>query len=132
LQQSANRDVLLGAVESALRELESLCGRLERALMRRRWDELSAAIADSRRITHALANAMDDARAVRDGAFDEQIMRRLHYVEAIRQNQMARLQQYHDAVGERLQLLARWKAAVRSMGGGRTPKPRLTAVDGLT
>lgn len=132
MQQSANRDVLLGAVESALRELESLCGRLERALMRRSWEDLDAAIADSRRLTHALQNAMDEARAVRDGKFDEQVMHRLGYVHAIRQNQMARLQQYHDAVGERLQLIARWKAAVKSMGKGRAQTPRLRAVDGLT
>jgi hypothetical protein len=132
LQQSASREALLGAVESTLRELETLCGRLERALMTRRWKDLDGAIADSRRITHALQNAMDDARPVRDGAFDERVMRRLRYVHAIRQNQIARLQQYHEAVGDRLHLIARWKAAVKSMGRGRAPKPRLTAVDRLT
>ncbi|HLI95036.1 MAG TPA: hypothetical protein VKT72_02995 [Candidatus Baltobacteraceae bacterium] len=132
MQQSANREALLGAVESALRELEALCGRLERALMTRRWEDVESAMADSRRMTHALQNAMDDALSVRDAAFDEQIMHRLYYVRAIRQNQMTRLQQYRDAVGERLQLIARWKAAVKSMGRGKAPKPRLSAVDGLT
>jgi hypothetical protein len=28
---------------------------------------------------------------------------------------MTRLQQYHDAVGERLRLVARWKSALRSI-----------------
>lgn len=132
MQQSANREALLGAVESTLRELETLCGRLERALMTRRWEDIETAIADSRRVTHALQNAMDDAVSVRDAAFDKQIMHRLYYVRAIRQNQMTRLQQYRDAVGERLQLIARWKAAVKSMGKGKAAKPRLSAVDGLT
>ncbi len=132
LQQSGNREALLGAVESSLRELETLCGRLERALMTRRWEDIEIAIADSRRATHALQNAMDDARSVRDAVFDQQITHGLYYVRAIRQNQMVRLQQYRDAVGERLQLIARWKAAVKSMSKGKSPKPRLSAVDGLT
>lgn len=83
--------------------------------MLRRWDELEAAIADSRRITHALQNAMDDARPVRDTAFDEKVKQRLYYVHAIRQNQMERLQQYHDAVGDRLRLMARWKTALKTL-----------------
>ncbi len=103
LQPSANPQALLAAVEEALRELEALCGRAERALMLRSWGELHAALADSRRVTHALANAMDDARTVRDAAFDEDVFRRVRYVGAIRENQMARLCHYRDAVGERLQ-----------------------------
>jgi hypothetical protein len=115
LPQSDNPDALLSAVEAALGDLEALCGRIERALMLRRWPDLEAAIADSRRVTHALQNAMDEARSVRTGAFDEGVFRRLHYVHAIRENQMTRLQQYHDAVGERLRLIARWKSALRSI-----------------
>lgn len=111
--------------------LEALCGTLERALMRREWDDLAARIADSRRITHALTNAMEDARPVRDAEFDESVLRRLRYVHAIRQNQMSRLQQYHDAVGERLQLVARWKSALRSFGK-RRPVSRLASLDHLS
>lgn len=121
---------LLEEVESRLRELEYLCGNLERALLRRRWDDLAAAIADSRRVTHALQNAMHDAESVRTSEFDESIFRRIRQVGAIRQNQMARLQQYHSAVGERLRLMARWKSALRSMAGG--PAARLQAIDGLS
>lgn len=121
----------LDVVETTLRELELLCTSIEHALTRRHWDELDKAIADSRRVTHALKNAMDDAAELRDPQFDEGVFRRLRYVHAIRQHQMSRLQQYHDAVGERLQLISRWKAAVRSMGrsSGRT---QLRAVDGLS
>jgi hypothetical protein len=114
LPQSGSRDALLASVEAALRELERLCGRIERALMRRRWDELNDAIADSRRVMHALQNAMDEANAVRYQEFDDEVGRRLRAVQAIRQNQMSRLQQYHDAVGERLRLISRWKSALRT------------------
>lgn len=111
--------------------METLCGRAERALMMRRWDDLDQAISDARRATHALQNAMEDAQSVRDDAFDEGVMRRLHYVSAIRQNQMTRLQQYHDAVGQRLQLIARWKGALKSLQGRARPS-RLSALDSLS
>lgn len=130
LQQSANREDLLGAVDASLREMEMLCGRAESALMMRRWPDLDRAIADARRATHAFQNAMDDAREVRDTAFDSVVTRRLHYVSAIRENQMTRLQQYHDAVGERLTLIARWKSALKSMAN-RKPS-RLSALDSLS
>ena len=127
-----SRDVLLAAVEEQTGALESLCGKLETALVRRRWDDLADAIADSRRVTHALQNALDDSRSVRSAEFDESIFRRIRYVFAIRQNQMVRLQQFNDAVTERLSLLARWKSAVRSMGSGRPPASRLASLDQLT
>lgn len=130
LQPSVNGGALLEEVELLLSELESLCGSLERALMRRRWGDLETAIADSRRVTHALQNAMHDALAVRTPEFDERIFSRISRIGAIRQNQMARLQQYHGAVGERLRLMARWKSALRSMAGA--PPARLQAVDGLS
>lgn len=126
------REVLLAAVEEQLHALETLCGTLETALMRRRWNDLDAAIADSRRVTHALQNALDDARSARDEAYDEAISKRIRYVFAIRQNQMVRLQQFNGAVTERLSLLARWKSAVRSMGKPRQTQPRLKILDQLS
>lgn len=128
MQPSDNAHNVLSAVESALGELEALCGRIERALMLRQWPELDAAIADSRRLTHALQNAMDDARDLRTKEFDENVFRRLRYIHAIRENQMARLQQYHDAVGERLRLIARWKSALRSISA-KIPSSRLAALN---
>ena len=122
---------MLQAVQTELAALETLCGQLERALMSRRWDLLETAIADSRRITHALQNAMDAAATVRTREFDDAVFARLRYVHAIRENQMARLQHYHTAVGERLQLLSRWKQALKSLGS-RTSRTRLAALDQLT
>lgn len=104
-------------------ELEALCGRMERALVRREWAEIDGAIADARRVTHALQNAMEEAACARTPAFDDGILKRLRHVGAIRENQMKRIAHYRDAVGERMQLLARWRAALRSIparaGSGR-------------
>ncbi len=128
---SAKPVQLPASVEAPLRELEDLCGRIERALMHRDWSDLNGAIADSRRITHALQNAMDDSGAIGDGDLAEQIGRRVHYVQAIRDNQLTRLQYYHNAVGDRLKLLARWKTALKSLAS-RTRARGLAALDQLT
>lgn len=130
--QLDEREFLRGAVIEHLTALESLCGTLETALMRRRWSDLDAAIADSRRLTHGLQNAMYDAREARDEFFDAEIFRRIRYLHSVRQNQMARLQQFNDAVGERLQLLSRWKSALRSMSTPQRPKSRLASLDQLS
>lgn len=132
LPQLDSREQLLACVERELRALEDLCGALERALMHKRWDELDRAITDSRRISHALQNALDDSRAVRDAKFDEQVDRRIRYVHAIRQNQMGRLQQFNLTVAERLQILGRWKSALRSMATSQRPISRLAHLDQLT
>ncbi len=124
-------DPRLDAVEEELAQLEALCGQAERALMTRRWSDLQRTMDDSRRVTHALANAMDDARGVRSEQFDRDVFARLRYVGAIRDNQMARLAQYRDAVGQRLQTVTRWKSALRSFARPRATS-RLASLDRLT
>jgi hypothetical protein len=74
---------------------------------------------------------MDDAQTVRDAPFDEKVKRRLYYVHAIRQNQMERLQHYHDAVGDRLRLMARWKAALKTLAGRANASAPPAALDSL-
>lgn len=98
---------------------------MERALQNRDWTEIEGAIADARRVTHALQNAMEEAAPVRTKAFDDHVRQRLRYVGAIRDNQMKRLEHYRDAVGDRLHLLARWRSAMRSMSGRAASGPSL-------
>ena len=123
-----NTDPRLIAVDSTLRELETLCGRMERALLKREWSEIDAAIADARRVTHALQNALEEAAPARTQAFDDVVFQRLRYVGAIRDNQMKRLQQYRDAVSERLQAVGRWKAALRTFSSRTHAGPSLNDV----
>ena len=130
MQQSANPAILPEAVESELAALEALCGRIERALMLRAWNELQAAIDESRRVTHALENAVDAQPGGRD-ALDGGARDRIARVQMIRANQLTRLQQYHDAVGERLQIVTRWKSALRTIRRER-PVSRLASLDLLT
>jgi hypothetical protein len=114
-QAEGNSDAL-AAIHWLLGELEALCQRMEVALMKRDWAQVEETISDSRRATHALQNAMEYAREVRTTAFDEEVFSRLKSVGGIRNGQMKRLQQYRDAISNRLKLLARGKVALRSMG----------------
>jgi hypothetical protein len=98
---------------------------MERALAKRDWQDIESAISDARRVTHALQNAMEDAAPARTQAFDDHVRERLRYVGAIRDNQMKRLRQYQAAVGERLQLLARWRSALRTFSTRTSPGPSL-------
>jgi hypothetical protein len=98
---------------------------MERALAKRDWPEIEAAIVDARRVTHALQNAMEEAAPARSQAFDDHVRERLRYVGAIRDNQMKRLRQYRTAIGERLKLLARWRAALRTFSTRTANGPSL-------
>jgi hypothetical protein len=131
LQQSVKSEALLHTLQNELASLEALCAEIERALMGRDWKRLDTAIADSRRITHALQNAFEAAQPVRTEEFDTQFMRRLRYVFAVRESQMARLQQYHAAVDDRLQTLTRWQQALRSIAKRSAPQRR-AGLDRLT
>ncbi|HEY8312723.1 MAG TPA: hypothetical protein VIG51_01000 [Candidatus Baltobacteraceae bacterium] len=124
-----------GTREAILVELdaiEALCAGMERALMGQDWARMDGLVADSRRVTHALENAYAAAAPVRDELFDAEVLRRLRSVDAVRRNQMGRLQYFHDAVGDRLQLLGRAKNALRSLGKPKTPKSRLGSLDQLS
>lgn len=128
MPRSANADPRLAAVDCHLKELEALCGRMERALAKRDWPEIEAAIADARRATHALQNAMEEAAPVRTQGFDDGVFQRLRYVGAIRDNQMKRLQQYRSALSERLAAVGRWKAALRIFSARTHAGPSLNDV----
>jgi hypothetical protein len=131
LPPSDNHVLLLDDVRSELAALEALCGEVERGMMARRWDQLGTVLAESRRVRHALQNAMDAARDARDERFDTEIFQRLRYLYAVRENQIARLRTYQHSVRERLSLIARWKNAARTLGShGR--KSKLGTLDRLS
>ncbi len=121
-----------GAIVSELHALEQLCAELERSLLARDWTRLDSAIGDSRRVMHAMQNAFEASAGERDCAFDAEIFARLRSLQTVREGQMARLEFYRGAVGERLQLLGRAKAALRSMAKPERPQSTLGSLDRLT
>jgi len=110
-----------GAVEREVVELERLCGVLERALVAGEWDDASSAKRDARRTTHAFRNAMEAAGNSRDAEFDEAIYQRVKRVYDARQDQIERLTEFHDQIGQRLQTLSTWKIFARSIGAKNAP-----------
>ena len=116
----SDSDELLGAVDEGLVGIEALCLDLERALAARDWRAIGQALADSRRLQHALRNAIEAAASRRTQEFDALVGRRIERVRAIRSDQLVRLQRYRETVRERLTTIAKFKAFAKSAGA----KPR--------
>ena len=119
------------AVDREIASLEDLCADIERALTAKDWDAFAAVMAESRRVTHALQNAMDAAAPVRDAAYDAGIFGRAKRVHAIRENQLARLKTYNEAVAEKLGQIAQLKRFAKSVGAKDAPS-RLASLDHLS
>jgi hypothetical protein len=119
LQPSANSgQAVLEAVARDVNELERLCLEIDASINDHDWERLGAALADSRRITHSVSNAMGDATPYRTAEFDTAVFLRLQQIYAYRQERMNMLQQIHDEIGDRLRQLSRWKGYARSISGG--------------
>ena len=119
------------AVTVEIETLENQCAEIERALVAKDWDAFAAVMAESRRVTHALQNAMDAAGPARDPAFDASIFDRAKRVHAIRENQLARLKTYNEAVAEKLGQIAQLKRFAKNVGAKSAPS-RLASLDRLT
>ncbi len=122
---SAERD----AVEREVAELERLSGELETHLVSGDWASVANALRDSRRVTHAFTNAMEAAAAARDEAFDAAVYARVRRVFDVRQDQLERLQVFHDGVGERLRMISSWKRMARSVRPKDAPRPHSVGLD---
>lgn len=96
--------------------MEHLCDDMEAALAGRKWVALQRSFGDARRLAHALKNAMENAAPARDELFDARVRARVQRVVAVRDDQLARLRSYRDAVSERLQAIAKHKAFARAIG----------------
>jgi hypothetical protein len=121
----ASASPLLEAVVREVAELERLCGELERNLVAGDWSAAANVLRDSRRVTHAFANAMEAAQSDRDESFDRRVYVRMRRVFDVRENQLERLQVFHEQVGERLRTLSKWKVFARSIGAKHAPAPSI-------
>ena len=119
MQPSANAgQTALEAIARDVNELERLCLEIDASITQRDWERLGTALADSRRVTHSVQNAMDDSARYRTAEFDEAVFARLQQIYAYREERMVTLQRIHDDIGDRLRQLSRWKGYARSIAGG--------------
>jgi len=119
----------LEAVAKEIKELERLCIEIDAAVVAEDWARLNAAIADSRRVTHGLENAMAEAKPYRDASFDKAAFARLQQIYSYRQERMKAVEETHHEIGERLRALSRWKGYARSIGGNRESTRRSAGLD---
>jgi|GEM_PF-1115340 len=131
LPPSADPAALRAAVDREISALEDQCAEIERALTTKDWEAFAAVMADARRVTHALQNAMEAAVPARDAAYDRSVFERARRVHAIRENQVARLKSYNEAVAEKLGRIAQLKRFAKSVGAKNAPS-RLASLDRLS
>jgi hypothetical protein len=120
-------DEAIAAREEALRavkELEQLCREAEKSLMSGDWNGVANALRSSRRSTHAFRNAMETSLPARDPQFDADVRKRLERVYLIREDQLLRVERFHETVAERLRSISRWNAYARGAGARKAPVRR--------
>jgi hypothetical protein len=106
-------------------ELERATAAAEEALVAREWTQLELLLADQRRVTQAIANAVAATDGQRPARFNIELRRRLDVVDRRRADQLRRLKAFHDAVGSRLSVMARAKAMRRATQQPGGPQPAL-------
>ena len=114
-------------IAAAINELERLCLEINAAIDAHDWKRLNAAIADSRRVTHEVENAMGEGAAFRTPDFDKAAFERLQQVFSYRAERLNTLQDIHREIGERLRKLSLWKTYARAVA----PKERTRRSAGL-
>jgi hypothetical protein len=106
-------------------ELEQLLVDAEDLLVARDWPALERSVLDQRRTTHALEKAIHATAGQRPEPFEREMLMRIGRIERRRADQLRRLEAFRDAVGSRLETMAKAKAmrrAARPLGG---PTPAL-------
>lgn len=123
MQPSADQSrAALEHIAAAINELERLCLEINAAIDARDWARLSAAISDSRRVTHEVENAMGEGAAFRTPDFDKAAFERLQQVFSYRADRLDTLQKIHDEIGDRLKQLSLWKTYARAISPKEKPR----------
>lgn len=106
-------------------DLDTSVRNAEEILIARDWAALEGVLAEQRRLTHAISNAIALTNGRRPDAFDIELQRRLTGIEGRRADQMRRLEAFHHAVGSRLSVMARAKAMRRAGRSAVVDRPAL-------
>lgn len=112
-------------IVALMNEFDASVSLAEEFLLARAWPELKAALADQRRLTHAVSNLVAASKGRRPEAFNEELRRRLRTIEEKRADQRRRLVAFRDAVGSRLTMLGRAKAMQRAVRSTDGPPPAI-------
>lgn len=120
---SVKQRELVAAVANEVVALEQISIAFDGALETQNWAQCAALMADYRRITHALANAMLASKDTRDAAFETQLRARSKRVMDRRDRHIEQLEEVHRVSGEKLRSISNWKIYARAVGSRNVPKP---------
>jgi hypothetical protein len=102
-------------IVDAILAFERSCLEADAALVERRWSDFGAALGAQSALTDQLA-ALFEAIPEHAPANDPRVGKRLQGVFAYREDQLRRLQAYHEQVGERLRTIAKMRSFSRTIG----------------
>jgi hypothetical protein len=91
----------------AIAEFEASVAVAEGALGVRDWSAIDVALDNQHRLTHALANLLDETRDARPQAFTDEVNRRIRLISEQRADQLRRLIAFNHLVKERLTVISR-------------------------
>jgi hypothetical protein len=111
-------------IMTTITEFEASVGAAETALIARDWPQIDALLATQHRLTHALANGLDETRDERPQAFSDEVNRRITLILETRADQLRRLIAFNHLVKERLTMISRSRE-MRHMHSPDTPAPRI-------
>lgn len=111
----SSADAALDAVVETIIALERSCLDADAALVEQRWDGVAAAFQTQSQLTARLALLFGSAPHTAP-ARDAKVARRVDGILAYRDEQLRRLQAYHDDVATRLSSIGKVNAFARSFG----------------
>ena len=92
---------------TTLAEFDASVDEAETALAAREWKRVEALLANQHRLTHALANALDESRGDRPQTFTDEVNRRIQRISDRRADQLHRLIAFNHLVKARLTVISR-------------------------
>lgn len=107
-------------IVEAILAFERSCLEADAALVERRWTDFGAALSAQSALTDQLA-ALFEATPERAPANDPRVRKRLEGVFAYREDQLRRLQAYHEHIGQRLRTIAKVRSFSRTIGAPPVP-----------
>jgi hypothetical protein len=112
-------------ISAIFAEFDRSVAAADTALAARDWPQIDALLGTQHRLTHALANALEETCAVRPPAFSEEVDRRLKLISARRADQLRRLTAFNHLVKQRLTVISRTREMRQVHVASGPPPPRL-------
>lgn len=94
-------------IMKTLAEFDASVDDAETALARRDWKRVETMLGTQHRLTHALANALDESRDDRPQTFTDEVNRRIQRISDRRADQLHRLIAFNHLVKARLTVISR-------------------------